>query len=171
MPTNRPSLPKTGPAPRDIERIVEVRRAHPRLLLSVKEVSLAIATLDANASHFRGGCPPGELSLVFMTDPILAKVHADFMNDPTTTDVITFEGNPQVGVAGEICVSVDTAAYAKLNKREFAKELMLYIVHGWLHLAGYSDLKPTQKRLMRAAEKRALRLLQQAEAMPAFRLA
>ena len=40
----------------------------------------------------------------------LAKIHADFMNDPTATDVITFAGDTAAGLAGEICVSADTAA-------------------------------------------------------------
>ena len=44
-------------------------------------------------------------------------------------------------------------------KAAFAAELLLYVVHGWLHLAGYDDLQPARKRLMRRAEARALRLL------------
>jgi probable rRNA maturation factor len=47
---------------------------------------------------------------------------------------------------------------------------MLYVIHGWLHLAGYEDLQPARKRRMRAAEKRAMTLLQAAAAVPAFRL-
>ena len=51
-----------------------------------------------------------------------------------------------------------------------ATELTLYVVHGWLHLSGYDDLKPARKRRMRAAEKRAMALLQKAKAVPAFQL-
>jgi probable rRNA maturation factor len=47
---------------------------------------------------------------------------------------------------------------------------MLYVVHGWLHLAGYDDLRPQKKRLMRAAEKRAMTLLRAAGAKPVFQL-
>lgn len=153
-------------------RIIAVRNAHPRLRIPRQAVPRIIALLDEHAKDFLGGCPPGELSVVFLTDPALAKIHADFMNDPTATDVITFEGNPAVELGGEICVSADTArAYAKDHKRDFAAELTLYIVHGWLHLAGYDDLQPAKKRRMRAAEKRAMALLQNAKAVPAFRLA
>lgn len=131
----------------------------------------AIGVLDAQRAKFLGGCPDGELSLAFLTDRALAKLHADFLDDPATTDVITFEGAPEVGVAGEVCVSVDTAArYAREHGREFAGELLLYIVHGWLHLAGYDDLLPAKKRRMRAAEARAMKLLHEADAMPAFAL-
>ena len=87
-------------------------------------------------------------------------------------DVITFEGNAAAGLAGEICVSADTArAYARAHGRDFSAELTLYVVHGWLHLAGYDDLKPAKKRQMRAAEARAMRLLRAAKAVPKFRLA
>ena len=171
---------KTGPTPR---REIAIRNAHPRLRLDRRAVARAIATLDAHATKFLGGCPPGELSLVFLTDSALAQIHADFMDDPTATDVITFEGDAAAGLAGEICVSADTAArYVGLLEgrspdrpqpalqEKFAAELTLYIVHGWLHLAGYDDLQPAKKRRMRAAEKRAMALLRAAKAVPAFRL-
>ena len=152
-------------------RTIALRNAHPRLRFPRGAVVKTILTLDARAAAFQGGCPPGELSLVFLTDPALAKIHADFMADPAATDVITFEGVPAAGLAGEICVSADTArAYARSHRRDFAAELTLYVVHGWLHLAGYDDLQPAKKRLMRAAEKRAMALLQKADAVPAFRL-
>lgn len=157
-----------------MKRTVAINNAHPRLRLDRRAVAQAIALLDANAEKFRGGCPPGELSLVFLTDAALAKIHGAFMADPTATDVITFEGDSAVELAGEICVSADTAARYVASPRSlqtaFATELTLYVVHGWLHLAGYDDLKPAKKRLMRAAEKRAMALLRLAKAIPAFRL-
>lgn len=171
----------------DAKRPVAVRNAHPRLRCSTREIAAMIAVLDAGAGDFLGGCPPGELSLVFLTDAALAQIHADFMNDPSATDVITFEGDPALGQAGEICVSVDTAArYVGLElppkgkpapknlsalTERFSSELTLYVLHGWLHLAGYDDLEPAKKRRMRAAEKRAITLLRSARAAPSFRLA
>ena len=90
-------------------REVAITNRHPRLRLDRRSIGAAIAVLDAHAAKFLGGCPAGELSLVFLTDAALAQIHADFMDDPTATDVITFEGDPLAGLAGEICVSVDTA--------------------------------------------------------------
>ena len=109
------------------------------------------------------------------------------MDDPTATDVITFEGDSIAGLAGEICVSADTASkYVGLEEgparagprssgswtlqNPFATELTLYVVHGWLHLAGYDDLRPAKKRRMRAAEARAMKLLREAKAIPDFRM-
>ena len=211
-------------------RSIAVRNAHPRLRIPRGAVAKTIALLDerfemlpGDLSHlslphprllklksafgtrhsaFSSVCPPGELSIIFLTDPAIAKIHADFMADPTATDVITFEGDPMTELAGEICVSADTAkryvaaleqsdnvatlsagrlkrgyGTPALGRRQtpalqdaFATELTLYVIHGWLHLSGYDDLQPAKKRRMRAAEKRAMALLQQAKAIPAFRL-
>lgn len=150
-------------------RSISIASRHPRLRPDRRAVSAAIRILDAAAAKFRGGCPPGELSLVFLTDATLARMHGDFLGDPTVTDVITFEGDAALGAAGEICVSAD-AATRQRGRRDFAAELTLYLVHGWLHLAGYDDLRPAKKRVMRRAEARALRLLRAAGAMPKFRL-
>lgn len=157
--------------PRPDLRVVHVHNAHPRLRVDCRAVTRAIHHLDQHGQDFRGGCPAGELSLAFLTDAALARIHADFLDDPTSTDVITFEGNANFESAGEICVSADTASgYAKANGRDFAEELTLYVVHGWLHLAGYDDLKPALKRQMRAAEKRAMTLLLNANLLPRFLL-
>lgn len=182
-----------------MSREIAIRNAHPRLRFAKREVAAAIALLDEQFVMLPGdlpfltlssarrralqskiknreskilpACPPGELSIAFVTDAAIAKIHADFMDDPTATDVITFEGNALAEQAGEICVSADTAlAYAHAHRRDFATELTLYVVHGWLHLAGYDDLQPAKKRRMRAAEARAMKLLRAAGAVPAFRL-
>ncbi len=152
-------------------RSVAIANRHPCLRLDRRAVARVIHTLDAHAEKFRGGCPPGELSLVFLTDAALAQLHAEFLGDPSPTDVITFEGEAAAGLAGEICVSADTAAaFAKTHRHDFSRELALYVVHGWLHLAGYDDLAPAKKRAMRRAEARALALLRRAGGPPRFRL-
>lgn len=156
-------------------RPVAVANRHPRLRVPRGSVERLVAVLDDHAARLapRGSAmPAGELSVVFLDDPALARLHADFLRDPSTTDVITFEGAPALGVAGEICVSADTAlTYARENDREFATELALYVVHGWLHLAGHDDLEPARKRAMRRAESRAMRFLAAAGALPRFALA
>ncbi|HEX2861242.1 MAG TPA: rRNA maturation RNase YbeY [Lacunisphaera sp.] len=176
-----------------MNREVVINNRHPRLVIPRGQAQQVIHTLEAGLPALRvppAAIPPGELSLVFLTDPDLTRIHDDFMNDPTATDVITFEGNAAAGLAGEICVSADTAARyvglavaaasagaatstrrpSRALQERFATELTLYVVHGWLHLAGYDDLQPAKKRHMRAAEARAMRLLREADAVPEFRL-
>jgi len=96
-------------------RSVAIANHHPRLRLDRRAVASVIHTLDAHAEKFRGGPPCGELSLVFLTDAALAKLHADFLDDPTPTDVITFEGAAALHTAGEICVSNVSGSMARLK--------------------------------------------------------
>lgn len=111
----------------------------------------------------------GELSIAFVDDTTIGQVHADFMNDPTPTDVITFPADEEMESAGEIIVSVDHAqARAEELGEDFSRELALYLVHGWLHLAGLDDRNDADRQKMRAAEQVALALLESAEKLPAF---
>lgn len=161
-------------------RVVDIANRHPGLRFDRRAVARMIHTLDAHATAIVSGrpagrapaaVPPGELSLVFLTDAALAQLHGDFLDDPSTTDVITFEGSPELGSAGEICVSADTAAaYARQHRRDFPEELTLYVVHGWLHLSGHDDLQPAKKRAMRRAEGRAMKILHAQDALPRFTL-
>lgn len=165
-----------GPALSGFMRTVAIARRHPRLRIPRVAVERMFRTLDSEHSAFRAprsaaSLPPGELSVVFLTDAALARLHADFLDDPAPTDVITFAGDAATGLAGEICVSVDTAARVARERRgDFVTELTLYLVHGWLHLAGHDDLVPAKKRRMRAAERRALALLRRHDAIPGFQL-
>jgi probable rRNA maturation factor len=156
------------------DREVAIANRHPQLRLNPRSVARVFAVLDANSSAIGlapSAVPKGELSIVFLTDRELAQLHAEFLDDPSTTDVITFEGDPLLNTAGEICVSADTAAtFARAHNHDFNTELTLYLVHGWLHLAGHDDLVPAKKRAMRRAEARAMRILQAAAAVPAFAL-
>jgi probable rRNA maturation factor len=153
-------------------RPVGVANRHPRLQLVRGKVAAALAALDARASDFRGGCPAGELSVAFVTDPELASLHGRYLADPSATDVITFAGNADHGLAGEVCISVDAAVrQGGRSGSALSAELALYLVHGWLHLAGYDDRRPAERRAMRRAEARALRILGRAGALPRFKLA
>lgn len=120
----------------------------------------AIHVLDASALF----CVPlGELSLVVLDAAAMGRVHADFLDDPSPTDVITFDGDPAFGEAGEVCVCADVARdYAAGHGGTFSRELTLYLVHGYLHLAGFDDTRPALKRRMRAAERRAMAVLEAA---------
>lgn len=119
----------------------------------------AIAALDRQRW---AKCPPGDLSVAFVGDREIAKVHAEFMDDPSVTDVITFVGDadPVAPFAGEIVINVDQARREGPEHGQTpGAELLLYLVHGWLHLAGFRDKRPAEAKAMRAAEARCLRQL------------
>lgn len=113
----------------------------------------------------------GELSIAFVDDATIAHVHDEFMDDPTPTDVITFPADPEMESAGEIVISVDHAISRSQELHEpFSRELALYLIHGWLHLAGYDDRNEEDRAKMRAAEKEALALLEMHEIDNSYRL-
>lgn len=141
-------------------RVVDTTSRRKGFPAPAKAVARVIAALDRQRW---AKCPAGDLSVAFVGDKEIAKVHADFMDDPTVTDVITFVGepNPHEPFAGEIVINVDQARRAGPEHGQTAKaELLLYLVHGWLHLAGYRDKKPAEAKAMRAAEARCLAYLQ-----------
>lgn len=94
------------------------------------------------------------LSIVLVSDRQMAKLNLRYHHTAGPTDILTFDyGDGQ----GELIISVD---HAIANARRFgttpARELALYVVHGILHLRGYDDRTPAQRRRMRAAERRLL---------------
>lgn len=83
-----------------------------------------------------------EIEISIVSDEVIAQVHLDFMGIPGSTDVITF-------AHGEIVISAETARdYAADYENSFEKELMLYIIHGLLHLAGHEDADPQERKVM-----------------------
>ena len=83
-----------------------------------------------------------EVEVSFVDDDTIADLHLQYMQIPGPTDVITFEH-------GEIHISVETAkSQASEYANDFERELMLYIVHGLLHLAGYDDATDKQSAIM-----------------------
>lgn len=137
-------------------RVVEVAVRHPSIKVVDSSVIKLIRTLDSAKSYI---CPVGDISVVFVNDAEIKKIHKDFMNDATVTDVITFVGedHPVEPFAGEICVNLDQAKrVAKAHGHTFDEEVSLYVAHGWLHLTGLRDKKSAEAKKMRAAESFAL---------------
>ena len=110
------------------------------------------------------------MSLAFLEAEAHNQLHAKFLNDPSPTDVITFPGNTEEDIAGEICVSIDTAySYAKIHDIDFSQELTLYLVHGWLHLAGFNDQDEKERQTMKKEEKECISILETNGMIPMFK--
>ncbi|SFQ12503.1 rRNA maturation RNase YbeY [Parafilimonas terrae] len=95
-----------------------------------------------------------QLSYIFCSDAYLLQINKQFLNHDTLTDVITFpfseEGEP---VYGEVYLSVDRIKEnAKTFEVEYQNELLRVMVHGALHLCGYTDKTKPQKAQMREKE-------------------
>lgn len=90
--------------------------------------------------------PADQLEITLMDDAMIAHVHQEFMQIPGATDVITFQH-------GEILISLETAARHAIDFNDpFEREILRYIVHGMLHLAGHDDAQPADQAVMEAAQ-------------------
>ena len=102
----------------------------------------------------------GQLNYIFCSDAFLAEINITFLQHDTFTDIITFNTSEEEDVLeGDIYISVDRVE-ENSNKYlvEFNQELHRVMVHGVLHLVGYSDKTPSQKRQMRKKEDASLSL-------------
>ncbi len=116
---------------------------------------LDIERYEAIGRFTAGIHPPGKLEIVevaFVDDAEIARVHGEFLGDPTPTDVISFDH-------GEILISVDTAERQAAAEGEILdRELALYLIHGILHLAGFDDREERERQRMKDEQERILGL-------------
>ncbi len=100
---------------------------------------------------------------IYVDDATIAQYHEEYLNDPTPTDVISFhmdETDPSTGeyVLGDLVISYETAM-REANKRKITitEELLLYTIHGFLHLLGYEDNTPSSSKKMSDIQKQVLK--------------
>ena len=105
-------------------------------------------------------CPLRELSLVLVNDATMSDLHQSFMDDPSTTDVLTFPLDADERgrtLSGEVYVCVPEARRrAKQRGTHVADEVLLYALHGMLHLCGFDDRTPAGFARMHRTEDRIL---------------
>jgi probable rRNA maturation factor len=98
------------------------------------------------------------ISLAVVDDATMQDLNRRFLNHDWPTDVLSFALQADgTHLEGEVIISADTAAAtaAELGCTPAAEQL-LYIIHGMLHLVGYSDKSPAEAQEMRVAEARFL---------------
>ncbi|MEN9572517.1 MAG: hypothetical protein RL514_372 [Verrucomicrobiota bacterium] len=109
-----------------------------------------------------------DLCFHFVTAEEMTRVNWQFLQHEGSTDVITFDygersavgGQQSAGLSGEafICVA-DAVKQAREFSTTWQSEVIRYAVHAVLHLRGYDDLQPAQRRVMKREENRLMREL------------
>ncbi len=110
-----------------------------------------------------------ELNVRFVGDREMAQANCEFVGHEGTTDVITFSyfDDPESLFPGEaaveLCICIDAALREGQARSDssYAREMVLYLVHGLLHSAGEDDLAPAPRRRMRQREREVLGILEQ----------
>ncbi len=96
-----------------------------------------------------------EVSICFVSKRRIGQLHERFFSDPSPTDCISCPIDSEV--LGEVFVCPKVAIeYARDHALDPYEETALYVIHGLLHLLGYDDLEPSEKRTMRKKEKQCM---------------
>lgn len=101
------------------------------------------------------GYDSAEISIAVVDDPTIRQLNLQYLQHDYETDVLSFLlDSSEDFLAGQLIVSTDTAhrVAAELGTSP-ADELLLYVVHGSLHLVGLDDTAPDLTCEMRNAEK------------------
>ena len=100
----------------------------------------------------------GELSVRIVGDDGMARAHKTHKGVGGTTDVLTFDlssGADRLDADLLICAD-EARRQGDLREHTPERELLLYIIHGVLHCAGYDDHAVEDARTMHAEEDRIL---------------
>jgi len=149
IPDNNPPEPETLFSG-SIEISNQQARPVPRELIKT-----VIARILTDARFFSG-----EISVAVVDDRVMQELNKRYLGHDYATDVLSFvleQNLAKNSLVGEVIVSADTAeSTADKLKHSLSGELMLYVVHGALHLVGYNDKTSGDKNAMSQAEKKYL---------------
>jgi len=101
-------------------------------------------------SALAGAAGGVELSVAVVSDEEMRELNRRFLGRDRPTDVMAFPYGMEGGrLEGEIVVNADEACRRARDTSHSAQdELMLYVVHGLLHLLGHDDAEPDARRRM-----------------------
>lgn len=128
---------------------VAITNEQTRLKIDPTDLRKAVETVLSGE-----GIVHGDISLAVVDDAAIHELNRRWLEHDEPTDVLSFVLEESDGYReGEIIVSADTALS---RATEFGwsanNELLLYVVHGALHLVGYDDKGPVEREQMRERE-------------------
>ncbi len=99
-----------------------------------------------------------KVTFAFVNSPHIHRLNKQYLDHDEPTDVLTFpySGPVKTGqlLEGEVVIGYEVAKeYAADRGHGVDLELLLYVVHGCLHLCGYDDTTDERSAVMRAKER------------------
>ncbi len=101
-----------------------------------------------------------EVSITLVSDRFIRQLNNKYRGIDQATDVLAFAmqegefGTIQPQLLGDVVISVETAKIQAINMgHSLDKELIILLIHGILHLAGYDHTKKEDAIKMHAMEK------------------
>lgn len=125
------------------DKIIEKKKLHQYVKFITKELNLSLRSLEIN----------------FIDSETIKEINKNFLSHDYSTDIITFNySDAQNIIDGEIFISVDDAKEnAKKFKVKFHEEIGRLVAHGILHLIGFDDTTPDQRKKMKNQENQLLK--------------
>jgi probable rRNA maturation factor len=132
--------------------VITVEIHNQQIALAVDEARLRTAVLAVMAE---GQVTSGLINIAVVDDPAIREFNRRHLNHDYATDVISFVlEQDESHLEGELIVSAD---HARTMSGRYgwtaADELLLYVIHGSLHLIGHDDQTPSVLAEMRARER------------------
>ena len=132
---------------------IEVTNSSGQLVPSAEVTSLltfALGELKLN--------PECDLNLGFIDDHYMTELHLKWMDEPGSTDVISFpmdmpEGEGDIVTLGDIMISPAFATAQALSAgHSIEHEIYILATHGLLHIIGYDHAEPDEEKIMFALQ-------------------
>lgn len=127
------------------------------------EISNRQTVLDIDGERLRSavaavlpeeGITTAAINIAIVDDPTIHDLNRRFLNHDEPTDVLSFLLDDTDGIEGDVIVSAETAIRSAARYDwPPADELLLYVIHGTLHLVGYDDLDDASRAEMRSRER------------------
>lgn len=94
----------------------------------------------------------GFVNIIFCSDEYLRDLNDKYLNHSYFTDILTFQYE-RLPVEGDLYISIERVRENATNLNvKFIHELKRVIIHGILHLVGYSDHSAKEIEIMRTKE-------------------
>ncbi|BDQ01887.1 rRNA maturation RNase YbeY [Ignavibacterium sp.] len=126
-----------------IDKKIPKKKLHYFVKLILEDLKLSLSSLELN----------------FIKSDKIREINKQYLSHDYSTDIITFNySNNKNRIDGEIFISVDDATEnAAKYKVSYLEEIGRLIVHGVLHLIGFDDLTPGERKKMKNQENRLIK--------------
>ena len=135
---------------------ISVSNEQSKYLLAEDALIVAVRAVLADTPYV-----VGSVDIAIVDDHSMRQLNAQYLQHDRPTDVLSFVLEREASsLEGQIVVSIDTAVReAPQFGWSSDEELLLYVVHGALHLVGLNDKTAEEIVQMRAAETQYLKQL------------
>ncbi len=111
-------------------------------------------TISIESKHLQ------QINFIFCSDAYLHNLNLQYLQHDTLTDIITFPYLELPLIEGDIFISIDRVREnARAYGSTFEQELYRVMIHGVLHLCGYTDKTAAEKAEMTKQENQGLERL------------